>query len=1000
MDIKRRDFIKIFGGATVATALPGCTPKKPQSLIPYIIPHEEIIPGKAAWYASVCRECPAGCGIHVRVREGRAVKVEGNPIHPVNRGALCSRGQASLQGLYNPDRIQHPLRKRANGSWDQLTWEQAEEHILAHLTALAKQGKSNSVAWLTPHFTGSLDAVIDDFLKTLGSKRRIRYEPIAYESLKKANEIAFGRPVIPTYDLASAKFILSFGADFLETWLSPVGHAREFAAMREFDGKGVHPYVYIGPRLSMTATNADEWIAPAPGTEGALALGLVNVILTNGMAYGLGLAESNEILSMIQGFAPRKVSQITGVNPDRIRSLAKEFAEASPGLAIGGGSMLGSETEVATLAAVNLLNFVCGNVGKTVRVDRPMSLSSLDGYADLLRFARSAHQGEIGALFFTEVNPIFSAPPDVNFSEALEKIPLTVALSSFMDETTARAQIVLPVHTPLESWGDYEPADGTYGLMQPVMQPVFKTTRMLGDEVIRFSEKISGKTNLSKLSQPFYEYVRGRWRNLQRSSGSRQEFELWWMEALANGGIFREESKPGPRLRWASSSADLKPMMSEFERKAQSGEFLLCTYPSLNQYDGRGANKPWLQEVPDPMTQITWDSWAEIHPKDAEKLGVKRGDILQLTTKFGSLDLPAYVYAGVRQGTVAVPVGQGHTEYGRYAKGQGANAYTLLPPNPLASSGALQWSGIPVSLANRGQRIQFADVAGSDYLHGRNIVQVVTVEELLRQTKELAEGKQHATEKQPGSPGAPSLYEPHEHPQHRWGMTIDLDKCTGCSACVTACYSENNIPVVGKKQVEIGRELSWLRIERFFDDPPADPAIPYSPNAEFLPMLCQHCDNAPCETVCPVYASYHTPEGLNAQVYNRCVGTRYCANNCPYKVRRFNWFDYEFPEPLNWQLNPDVTVRSKGVMEKCTFCVQRIVEAKNNAKQEGRAVMDGEIVTACQQACPSQAIVFGDLKDPESKANKLREKNKPRDYRVLEELNTQPGVVYLKEIRS
>ncbi|HEY5615343.1 MAG TPA: molybdopterin dinucleotide binding domain-containing protein, partial [Bacteroidota bacterium] len=384
-------------------------------------------------------------------------------------------------------------------------------------------------------------------------------------------------------------------------------------------------------------------------------------------------------------------------------------------------------------------------------------------------------------------------------------------------------------------------------------------------------------------------------------------------------------------------------------------------------------------------------NWVEIHPDDAKKIGVERGDILQLTTDHGTIELPAYVYAGVRQGTLAVPLGQGHTEYGRYAKGNGANVYAILPPLPLASSGGLQWSGAPVRAVKQSRKTDFADVAGSDYLHGRNIVQVVTVEELLSNS---------GIEPQKPHGHGLSLYPEHEHPDYRWGMTIDLDKCTGCSACVTACYSENNIPVVGKQQVQLGRELSWLRVERYFDDPPKDETLTFSPHAEFMPMLCQQCDNAPCEPVCPVYASYHTPEGLNAQVYNRCVGTRYCANNCPYKVRRFNWFDYEWPEPLNWQLNPDVTVRSKGVMEKCTFCVQRVVEAKNNAKLEGRKVYDGEITTACQQSCPAQAIVFGDLKDPESKVNQLREKNDQRGYRVLEELNTEPAVVYLKEIRS
>jgi molybdopterin-containing oxidoreductase family iron-sulfur binding subunit len=613
-------------------------------------------------------------------------------------------------------------------------------------------------------------------------------------------------------------------------------------------------------------------------------------------------------------------------------------------------------------------------------------------------------EGEISAFFFTETNPVFSTPPGSTFTEALKKVQLTVAFSSFMDETTTEANLILPIHTSLESWGDYEPYDGVYGLMQPVMQPIFKTTRMLGDVLIQWKDVLTNRTTFSNADQPFYEYVKARWRTIYLQFGSRQDFEVWWTETLANGGIFPERRARPVRLRWRSPASDLLPMMAQFRntarRDAPDAQFVLTTYPSLALYDGRGANKPWLQELPDPMTQITWENWAEIHPDDATRLGVERGHILQLSTEYGSIELPAYVYAGVRPGTIAVPIGEGHVEYGRYAKGYGANVFSILPPAPLEASGGMKWSNIPVKVLNRGRKIDFADVAGSDYLHGRNIVQVITVEELLHQTKELAESVNEAQKPKHGEPGSASMYEPHEHPDYRWGMTIDLDKCTGCSACVTACYAENNVPVVGKKQVELGRELSWLRIERYFNDPPKDPTEPYTLHAEFLPMLCQHCDNAPCEPVCPVYASYHTPEGLNAQVYNRCVGTRYCANNCPYKVRRFNWFDYKWPEPLNWQLNPDVTVRTKGVMEKCTFCVQRIVEAKNNAKLEGRTVKNGEILTACQQACPSQAIMFGDLKNPQSDASRLREQHKARGYRILEELNTQPAVVYLKEIRG
>lgn len=1000
MDLKRRDFLKILGSATVATALPGCVPQKPQSLIPYVIPHEEIVPGRAVWYASVCRECPAGCGIHVRVREGRAVKVEGNPLHPINRGRLCARGQASLQGLYNPDRVQHPLRKRPDGSWEQLTWQQAEEFLLSQLEQIVQQGRGSTIAWMTPHITGSLDSLIDEFLSAVGSRNRIRYEPIAYEALRRANEISFGRDEIPGYDFASAKFILSFGADFLETWLSPLEQTRAFTTTREIIGARINPFVYVGPRLSMTAANADEWIAPNPGTEGALALGLVNVILTGGMAKGLSLAESNEILSLIRGFAPSQVEQITGVPAERIRTLAHDFASANPGLAVGGGPTIGSDSELATLTALNLLNYICGNIGKTVQFERPSTLSRLTRYAELTRFIQSMEQGRVSALFFTETNPVFSTPPSANFAHAMSKVPLTVAFSSFMDETTAHASLVFPIHTSLESWGDYEQAEGIYGLMQPVMQPVYRTTRMLGDVLIGVNDAIAKRKTFSTAEQPFYEYVRQRWRALHRRLGEQKEFETWWMEALANGGVF--ETSPSRRVpvQWRASASALASVVREVMPVKKDGTgFVLHTYPSLAHYDGRGANKPWLQELPDPITQLTWGNWVEIHPDDAKELGIERGNLVQVTTQHGSIELPAYVYAGVRKGSIAIPIGQGHTEYGRYAKGTGANVYSILAPLPLSSSGGMRWSNVPVRVVNRGKKVPLADVAGSDYLHGRNIVQVVTVEELLRQTEEIRNG---TVRKMPahGQEGSASMYPAHDHPEHRWGMTIDLDKCTGCSACVTACYAENNVPVVGKKQVELGRELSWLRIERYFDDPPGDPSLPYAPKAEFLPMLCQQCDNAPCEPVCPVYASYHTPEGLNAQVYNRCVGTRYCSNNCPYKVRRFNWFDYEWPEPLNWQLNPDVTVRSKGVMEKCTFCVQRIVEAKNNAKLEGRPVMDGEILTACQQACPAQAIVFGDLKDPESKVNKVRNQHDVRGYRVLEELNTQPAVVYLKEIRS
>ncbi len=973
MEIKRRDFVKLIGAASVATALPGCTRQRPRNLIPYVIPHEEIKPGKAVWYASVCRECPAGCGIHVRVREGRAVKIEGNPVHPVSEGKLCSRGHAALQGLYNPDRIQHPLKKNEEGRWERISWDDAEELVTDEVKSLQEAGRTNSVALIESHQTGSLDRLLREFLDTVGTTRHIQYEPFGYESVRNAGRVVFNVDKTPQYNLTGARYIMSFGSDFLETWMSPVKHARQFGITRELRENRMTPFLYVGSRLSMTATNADEFIKIKPGSEYAVALGMVNVIVHENLSRFITRAQSNHIRTIVEDYFPREVEKITGVPHQKVDTLARRFLQANPGIAVAGSPTLDGSNGALTAAAVYLLNFVCGNIGRTVTFEETDHFDKVNTYADMHRFIRSMDQGEISLLFIHETNPSFTMPESSGFNAALEKVSLKVAFSSYLDETAAKADLILPIHTPLESWGDYEPSNGVYGLMQPAMRPVFNT-KMTGDILLSLIARIADREN----EKSFYDYVREYWRTHHRRFAPNIDFEEFWIGSLANGGRFTEPRtvnvQLNPRLA-KQTLIDLK----ESELKENNG-FQLITYPSLNHYDGRGANRPWLQEIPDPMTQMTWDSWIEIHPDDANRLGARNGHKIEVRSSYGVIELPAYVYEGVQPGVVAIPVGQGHSEYGRYAGNTGASPMLLIPSRPSDKTGSVMWSGVEVSVVNKKERMRIANVAGSDYQFDRPFLQVVTVEELVRNslTKEKEE--------------YPQIYEEHEHPDHRWGMTIDLNKCIGCSACVTACYSENNIPVVGKEDVRRGRELSWLQIQRFFD------AREGTINGRFLPMLCQHCDNAPCEPVCPVFAAYHTPEGLNAQVYNRCIGTRYCANNCPYKVRRFNWWDYDFPSPLNWQLNPDVTVRTKGVMEKCTFCVQRIVGARQEARLEGREMRDGDVMTACQQSCPTDAIVFGDLKDPESKVNKLRERNRPRGYRVLNELNTQPAIVYLKDV--
>jgi anaerobic selenocysteine-containing dehydrogenase/Fe-S-cluster-containing dehydrogenase component len=973
MEIKRRDFMKLVGGATVATAIPGCTRRRPRNLIPYVIPHEEIKPGKAVWYASVCRECPAGCGIHVRVREGRAVKLEGNPVHPENEGKLCSRGHAALQGLYNPDRIQNPVLKREDGRWVRLSWDDAEELIADKVRTLIAEGNGGRIAFLGSHQTGSLDALIDEFVRTVRTTRRLRYEPFGYESLKRASRTVFNVDKIPKFSIEEARYIASFGSDFLETWMSPVKHARQFGKARELTGGRMAPFLYVGARLSMTATNADEFIQVKPGREYLIALAMVHVIVNENISRIITRTQINQVRAIVEDHFPRAVEQFTGVPHEKIEQLARRFARANPGVAIAGNPMLDGNNGALTAAAVHLLNVVCGNVDRTVTFEQTDLLEKVDAYDELQLFIRTVNQGGISLLFIHDSNPSFTMPGASGFNAALRTVPFKVAFTSYFDETAANADLILPLHTPLESWGDYESSDSVYGLMQPAMQPVYNT-KMAGDIFLSLKSRIENRVN----DTTFHDYVKERWRVHHRRFAPNVEYEEFWVGSLANGGRFA-----APR----TISVQLDPHLAKQtvldlkERdETERTRFELLTFPSLNHYDGRGANRPWLQEVPDPMTQMTWENWIEIHHDDAERLGIRTGHRIEIRTSYGVIDLPAYVYKGVQRGVVAIPVGQGHSDYGRYAEGVGGSPMLIMSPWPSQKTGSIVWSGIDVAIVNKKDRLRIANVAGSDLQHGRPILQVVTVEELIRNSA-VPEEKAH-----------PQVYEAHEYPDHRWGMTIDLNKCIGCSACVTACYSENNIPVVGKEDVRRGRELSWLQIQRYFDAR-KDKFI-----GHFLPMLCQHCTAAPCEPVCPVFAAYHTPEGLNAQVYNRCIGTRYCANNCPYKVRKFNWWDYDFPSPLTWQLNPDVTVRSKGVMEKCTFCVQRIVAARQEARREGRAVRDGDVTTACQQTCPTDAIVFGDLKDPNSKVNQLRERNKARGYRVFDALNTQPAIVYLKDV--
>jgi len=960
--MNRRDFFKIITTSGAAAATSGCQ-QTSETILAMVTPNAEIVPGVASYFATVCRECPAGCGVLAKNREGRIVKVEGNPEHPVNQGALCVRGQAGVQRLYSPDRFVGAQR-RDGGSLKPLAWEDGFKLVADRLGALRQAGKGRGAALVTQLETSSTGALLDRWTQAVGTRPRVVMEPFGYEALRAANRQVFGRDAIAHYALEDAEVILSFGADWTETWLSNVETSRGFARMHTFRDGRAGTVIHVEPRQSLTASNADQWIRNAPGTEGQLALAILKVMVDEDLA-------DRRLGELVESVNVNAVSRGSGVSVATIKHMAELFARAKPGLAIGGGMATLGTNATATLAAINMLNVAAGNVGKTVRFGPDSAYAKVTPYAEVAALVEAMGKGEIELLLLGPgVNPAFALPGGLKAEDAIKKVGMVVSFANQPDETTALAHLVLPDTHWLEAWGDYAPREGVVGLIQPTMTPI-RDSRQMTDVLLGLARTVLG-TEEGKGPLPWGttgQYVRETWEAALPGQ---------WPAVLQQGGAWKDVP-PAP-VTVKVAPLDMAPPKLE----GDPGGLTLWAYPSFRFYDGRSAPSSWLQETPDTMTQTVWDAWVEVPAEVARKLGIVQGDVLRVSSPQGALELPAFVSASLHPGTVAIPVGHRYAPYqlGRYvaASSTTLNPVTLLPAAAEAASGGPLYLGTKVTLAKTGARRPLAVLQGSHDQDQREIVQHVD----LRAAREQAlRGKTMRHE-------LPSLYPPQKYPGYRWGMTVDVDACVGCQACVTACQAENNVPIVGKAQAAYGRQVQWLRIERWAEGKEEHP------EQAFLPMFCQHCEIAPCEPVCPVFAAYRTDEGLNAQVYNRCVGTRYCGNNCPYHVRRFNWFNYEFPAPLEVQLNPDVTVRQLGVMEKCTMCVQRIMAGKDRARDEKRQVKDGDILTACQQTCPTRAITFGNLKNEGSEVSKLS--HSPRAYHVLEEIGTRPSVTYLKKV--
>ena len=980
-DLHRRDFLKLLGLTGTVTTI-GCSSESARKLIPYISAPEDIIPGEAVWYASTCRECPAGCGLLAKNRDGHVIKMEGNPLHPVSGGKLCPRGQASLHGLYNPDRFAGPSRRGAGGKSTPISWEEGEELLSRSLSDALQRGRGDRIVVLTDLAAGSLQDLLALWLKELGSADgHLIYEPFSYEPLREANKTVFGFDGIPHYRIDQADFLISFNAGFLETWLSNVEYARQFASFRDLRREGRNPFVFVGPRLSMTANNADLWLPVAPGEEYLAALAILRIILDENLLPAMGPEQRASLGALVAPWPLATITGKTGLSPELLRNVAHRFAEARNPLALAEGLSFDSPHAQETAVAANLLCCLQPGTQQTIDFEGASAYSSVARTSAIRELSARMKGGDVDILLIHGTNPVFSLPSSWEFHKCLESVPMVVSFSSAMDETSALAHLILPSDTPLESWGDYSPRKGVWGLLQPVMGSMFNS-KPFADVLLSVGRSLKGRERFPWKDS--YAFLQDSWKRKWREREPSKSFEYFWEGAVKRGGVWAVESSSSSKLSFRLPQYRFPdPVVSA---GPETG-FHLTVYPTIQFFDGRGANRLWLQEMPDPMTQTTWGGWVEIHPEEAEKLSIEKGDILQLKSPYGSLTVPALPHFTVPKGILAIPIGQGHTSFGRFADGHPANPMQLFPSGVDPAVGGIFRPEFRVSIEKLDKNLPVAHTDGSFYQHGRGFAQVMS-----RTEYEAAVTANHRPELdlplREGFAPKKDFYPPHEHKDYRWCMVVDLDRCIGCGACVVACYAENNVAVVGREQVLKGREMSWLRVQRYFE--------PDAPGARWLPMLCQHCCCAPCEAVCPVYAPHHSKEGLNNQVYNRCIGTRFCSQNDPYKVRRFNWFTFTRAEPLNWQFNPEVLVRQKGVMEKCSFCVQRIVEAKARARNEGRTVRDGDFTTACAQTCPTDVFTFGSLLDPESRVSRLI--SNPRAYQVLAHLNTKPAVIYLKKV--
>ncbi|MEA2625932.1 MAG: hypothetical protein QOD06_1977 [Candidatus Binatota bacterium] len=937
--VSRRRFLELMGASLALAGLGGCTKQPEEKIVPYVQPAEDVVPGKPLFFASAFTLSGVATGVLVESHMGRPTKIEGNPSHPSSLGGTDPFTQASVLGFWDPDRAQTLTYLGRIRPWSAFV-----ESIGASIAAQgAKRGGGLRV--LTETVTSpTLARQLRELLEKYPAAKWHQYEPAGQNGARVGSRLAFGEFVDTQYRIPAARVLLSIDADFLACGPASLRYSRDFAAARRVEaGRAEMNRLYVvEPSPTNTGAMADHRLALRPSEVEAF---------TRLLASRLGVPiDAGDAAARLKAH-------------ERWIDVVTRDLQASRGASL----VIAGETQPpAVHALAHAMNHYLENVGRTVVHTEPIEANPTDQLASIAELAGDMEAGRVDLLVIVGANPVFHAPADLEFAKRMQKVPVRVQLSLSDDETTPLCHWHVPEAHPLEAWSDARSFDGTATVLQPLIAPLYE-----GKSAHEVIAALAGDARASG-----YELVRETWR-AQAPAG--EEFDAFWRRSVHDGVVAGTALGPkavslrsGEFHRYAAAAAPRA-------ESAGSLEVALRTDPTI--YDGRFANNSWLQELPKPITQLTWDNAVLVGPETADRLGVTAGDVVELRAGGRSVEGPVWVLPGQAAGSATIHYGYGRRRSGRVGTGAG------FDPLPLRTTQAQTFvSGVEVRKTER--RYELACAQGHWSMEGRPLARSGTL-------GEFRENPDFAKHQGPPAPDRDlTLYPNYEYRGYAWGMAIDLNACVGCNACVVACQAENNIPVVGKEQVLRGREMHWIRLDRYFEGELDRPRV------LFQPVPCMHCENAPCEPVCPVGATVHSHEGLNDMVYNRCVGTRYCQNNCPYKVRRFNFLLYSdwTTDSVKGVRNPDVTVRSRGVMEKCTYCVQRINAGKIQSEKEDRRVVDGEIRTACQQACPADAITFGDVNDRESRVAQL--KGDPREYAILAELNTRPRTTYLARLRN